>query len=264
MGSASSMPVASGSSKESADRIAVCWGEKPPANAFSGSVALLGVFIKTGKLVNGHPCYANELWPEAMLWFSPNQYWSIGTKDNLGSGTSGVHCMQPGVPLPEMITGPWHISDTHNQEWLTTDTIRITVLPPASNAPPTISSHTRPQSMTESLQQVKKVLDVRAGNARDQYEAAAEAKFKELINLAFEDYAADRIDEAELARRKKAAREEAMPAERDKLARLELASRAYEAATVEAEALEQRLADALTAADEAAFKVDEALRNLHA
>lgn len=278
---AEQQPVSSssGGPTEGAERIAISWKDHPPANAYPGSVALLGTFVKQPQLVNGHPCYANEERPSTMLWFSPNQYWSIGVQEHLGGGVSAVHSLERGLELPEAITGEWHISDIKNEGWLKTSHIKVAVQPPTSrgggDAPADSSRRSSPlpagslkerklaiDAETEAERKhAKKSLETRVTKARALCDAAADAKYRRLINLAFEEYAADEIDEKELKLRKKVAREQAT-AEVGVLSDLDTAYGAYLAATAARGAAQEALRTALQAEDLAADKVHEALASI--
>jgi len=244
------------------ERVAISWsGSGPPADAFPGSVALLGVFTKLDQMINGHPCYVNEAQPNVMLWFSPNRYWSIGTKDNLGTGISGVHSTERDCPLPERIRGPWHISDRRNQGWLNTENVQITNLSPDSSdsfgSPLPSRAATSPAAKNAPRQD----LEGRVSNARRMCEEATDARYRELMNGAFEDYTNDRINEDDLQWRKQEARHQA-EAGLEGLEILDEAYVAYAAATAARQAVEQALVEALKAEDDAADRMEEALRDI--
>ena len=89
------------------------------------------------------------------------------------------------------------------------------------------------------------------------------ARTEALIQPAVKDYVADKIDEDELKRRKKAAREQAA-AEHEALSVLDKAYGAYTAATAARVAAEKALESALEDEDEAAEKVEEAVLAIQA
>lgn len=314
-GSGMAEGAGSSSAPVGAERIAISWAEAPPADAYPGSVARLGVFIKQQQLINGKPCYANEAQPDTMLWFSPNKYWSIGLKEHLGTGISAVHSTERDLPLPDAIKGAWNIADRQEQAWISTQGIRVSPLAaptahqPAAAAPvnatplqqqaaPPIATSAAPAAATPapaaapSPQQpvpepvpappapasletppapvapaghvrelTKQEIEDRVANAKSICEAASDAKYRELINQALDDYAQDKIDETELKKRKLIAREKSS-AEQDALAGLAKTYGAFDAATSAVTAAENALTAAKKARLEAADKMDKALREI--
>eukprot|EP00900_Chrysochromulina_parva_P005561 jgi/Chrpa1/15005/Chrysochromulina_OHIO_Genome00022289-RA len=107
--------------------------------------------------------------------------------------------------------------------------------------------------------QTLKLLEARVARARAVLDAAIETRAREHAQAAIEEYFANRIDEVELKRRKEAAYEQASAEQKGALT-LETMYSTYAAAAAARVAAEQSLAMALTAEDEAAKKVDEALR----
>ena len=99
----------------------------------------------------------------------------------------------------------------------------------------------------------------RVWRARAPFGAAIETRAREHAQAAIEEYFANRIDEVELKRCKEAAYEQASAEQKGALT-LETTYSTYAAAAAARVAAEQSLAMALTAEDEAAKKVDEALR----
>ena len=99
--------------------------------------------------------------------------------------------------------------------------------------------------------QAKTALETHVAEARSTCDAAIAVRVEALIQTAFKEYAADKIDEDELKRRKKAAREQA-DAEHETLSTLDKAYGAYTAATAARVAAEK-------AEDEAADKLEEAV-----
>lgn len=107
--------------------------------------------------------------------------------------------------------------------------------------------------------QTLKLLEARVARARAVLDAAIETRAREHAQAAIEEYFANRIDEVELKRCKEAAYEQASAEQKGALT-LETMYSTYAAAAAARVAAEQSLAMALTAEDEAAKKVDEALR----
>ena len=91
-------------------------------------------------------------------------------------------------------------------------------------------------------------------------EATVDKRVRQLLQETMEEYFADRIDEEELNRRKRAAREEASMAVRDALSTLEKAYGAYAAVTEVRKDAEVVLQTAVKGEMEAAGKVDDALK----
>jgi len=106
--------------------------------------------------------------------------------------------------------------------------------------------------------QTLKLLEARVARARAVLGAAIETRAREHAQAAIEEYFANRIDEVELKRCKEAAYEQASAEQKGALT-LETTYSTYAAAAAARVAAEQSLAMALTAEDEAAKKVDEAL-----
>jgi hypothetical protein len=320
------VPIASGGYTPvvASDRLSIGWKDQPPADAYPGSVARLGVFVRLPHLINGMPCYEHEERPDTMLWFSPNKYWSIGLKQYLGTGVSSVHTTQTDIPLPDMITGTWNIANRRNDDWLTTNCIKVTALSPANAVSGAVGggeavaaaaaaavtagegegegggAATAAEGGSDSgevasllpapsddvggatgqpgesggggggggggssklaYEQTKASLEARVATARSVCESKANRRYHELIAPAFEDYALDRIDEAELKRRKTAAVEK-VSSEQYGLAVLNSADGALEAALAAVAAAEEALEAALQTADGAAEKVEAALRTI--
>ena len=275
------MANAAGSST-AAERILISWTDKAPANkAHSNAVAHLGAFTKQPQLVNGHPCYVHEGRADVMLWCDPKQYWSIGTKGDLGTFACSVYCRQTGVPLPENLTGVWAIYRRGAGGAgliFPPDAIKVTILPSASSSDTDVTitgARTREErdaagrkraidvESEQVRKQAKTALETHVAEARSTCDKAIAERAASLGHAAVLEYFADKIDEDELKRRKKAAREQAV-AEHEALSALDKAYGAYTAATaarVAAEkalvAAEKALDTALKAEDEAADKVEE-------
>ena len=261
------MANAAGSST-AAERILISWTDKAPANkAHSNAVAHLGAFTKQPQLVNGHPCYVHEGRADVMLWCDPKQYWSIGTKGDLGTFACSVYCRQTGVPLPENLTGVWAIFRLGAGLSFPPDAIKVTILPSASSSDTDVTitgARTREErdaagrkraidvESEQVRKQAKTALETHVAEARSTCDAAIAVRVEALIQTAFKEYAADKIDEDELKRRKKAAREQAV-AEDAPLTTLDKAYGVYVAATAARVAAEK-------AEDDAADKVDEAVQ----
>ena len=265
------------SSASAAERILVSWSGSPPGDAYPISVASLGSFEKQPQLVNGHPCYAHEGRDDVMLWFSPTKHWMIGPKAYPGRDSCQVFCNKKDVPLPENITGGWMIRH-RNKSWLPTDAIKVTIPPSASTSDTDVTitgARTREERDAEgrkraidveSEQERKKAktaLETRVAEARSLCDATIDKRAHVLTAPAFEDYMSDKIDEDELKRRKKAAREQAA-AEHESLSTLDKAYGAYTAATAARVAAEKALESALEDEDEAAEKVEEAVLAIQA
>ena len=217
-----------------------------------------------------------------MLWFSPNKFWSIGGRENLGTGISAVHSSERDLPLPEAIIGPWNIPDRNNENWLTTNNIKVVALPPAPPPPPEdveddVAASTKTidvnawdiqgtPSKSKAPTEAKAPLWRRVAKARALCDEASEAKYRELIKPTFDAYAADEIHEDELKRAKVVARDEATT-EVDALSALDKEYAGLTAATearVEAEKLLgaaiKAEAEASDAESKAADKVEKALK----
>ena len=257
-----------------AERISISWTDHPPENADPGPVALLGVFSKQAKEVNGYPCYIHEGRPDTMLWYSPSGYWSIGVQDYLGTSSSAVHSTEAGLPLPEQITGTWHIADRHNEKWLATAAISVqALLGLASHRPGAVQAGedgtpeeqgryvlSVPVDSEQVRKRTKQTLETRIVKARFLCDEATDAKYHELIAHVLEEYANDTIDEEGLRLRKGAARREA-ETEQEAMTTLDREYDQYVEATAIRMAAEQALVAALKAEDLCADKVDAFLRD---
>ena len=261
-----------------AERILISWAHPPPSDAHPSQVARLGSFMKQPQLVNGHPCYAHEGRDDTMLWFSPLKHWVIGYKANLGTDTCGVYCTQLDVPLPENLTGGWMILHCNKKDWLPTSAIKVTILPSASSSDADVTvtgTRTREERDTEgrkraidveSVQvrkQAKTALEARVADARSLCDDTIDKRARVLIESAVGEWMTDKIDDVELKRRKKAAREQAA-AEHEALSALDKAYGAYTAATAARLVAEKALETAFKAEDEAANKVEEAVQAIEA
>ena len=266
------------SSASAAERILVSWSGPQPADAHPSAVARLGSFMQQPQLVNGQNCYALEGRSDTMLWFSPKKHWKIGSKAYLGTDTCSVYSTQKDVPLPENITGGWIIRHRNHKGWLPTDAIKVTIPPSASASDTDVTitgARTREERDTEgrkraidveSEQERKKAktaLETRVADARSLCDVTVDIRAEVLAQAAFKEFMTDKIDSAELERRKQAAREQAV-AEHEALSVLDKAYGVYTAATVARVAArvaaEQAFETALKAEDVAASKVDEAMQ----
>ena len=104
-------------------------------------------------------------------------------------------------------------------------------------------------------------MEERVAKARSVCSAAVDKRVRELAQPAFDDYLADKIDAAELDKRKKAAREKAA-AEHKPLATLDAAFAAYTQAVAAREKAYQAYTKAEEAEDAAEAKLAVALREL--
>ena len=107
----------------------------------------------------------------------------------------------------------------------------------------------------------KLAIETRVAKARSLCDAAINTKYMQLIRPSLDEYAHDKIDEAELARRKRAAREQAA-AEHPPLASLDGVYRVYVAKAAARVAAEKALAAAEADEDEAMAAVEAALLSI--
>ena len=192
--------------------------------------------------------------------------------------TCGMYCNQKPVPLPENLTGGWMILHRNKKDWLPTSDMKITIPPSASSSDADVTvtgTRTREERDAEgrkraidveSEQERKKAktaLETRVADARSLCDVTVDIRAEVLAQAAFKEFMTDKIDSAELERRKQAAREQAV-AEHEALSVLDKAYGVYTAATVARVAArvaaEQAFETALKAEDVAASKVDEAMQ----
>ena len=272
---ASASASASTSAATTGSRILISWAGAPPADAHPSAVARLGSFTKQTQLVNGHACYAHEGRADTMLWCDPLKRWMIGLKENIGTDQCGVYCTQLDALLPEEITGGWEITNCKDTMWLPTDGIKVTMPSRAASADQVTITGTREERDTEGRKRAidvvsgqehtpaKTALETRVADARSLCDVTVDIRAEVLAQAAFKEFMTDKIDSAELERRKQAAREQAV-AEHEALSVLDKAYDVYTAATVARVAArvaaEQAFETALKAEDVAASKVDEAMQ----
>ena len=213
-----------------------------------------------------------------MLWRDPTFPWNVGRESCLGQSKCLAHSHGTDASLPENVTGDWNIAK-HCQGkfagWTSTSAVKVKVLPPATTASDAdvsiVGTRTREERDAEGRKRAidleseserkraKTALETRVAKARSLCDTTIDERAGDLAHSAFKEYMANKIDEAELKRRKQAAREQASK-EHEALAQLDKAFGAYTAATAARVAAEQALASAIKAEDDAADKVDEALR----
>ena len=199
------------SSAEAAERVSFWINGKPPKDANTNAVTRFGTFTKQPDLVNGRPCYAHELRGDTMMWCSPNQRWSIGSKDHLGSDVSFAYAVDDGALLPEHIKGRWRIEDRHSKEWLETNAIKVSILQRAlAPVPAAAATDVERQGADEVAAAMAKVAAAEARAA--EVEEAAAAKVAAAVAKA-EAAAAIKVAEAEARAAEKAAAAEAQAAD---------------------------------------------------
>ncbi len=313
------------------DAVLIELAQRPPANAHPGAAAALGLFSRTGQIINGKPAYVHTTQPNMMLWWMPNGDWCIGLKSELGLSRCFAYCSKNrGTMLPYDIKGKWKFLD-NGAGFVENVDVRVSRQPqpasqvggavvatgqgigdalttglaaaadpqspevqaqeapselaqqPPMQAPPAAAAERRidpargvdgnrrqpqvPPQQTPPQQQAS-AMEARMAHARAACSAAAEAKYRTLMQPVLEAYSADQIDEDELNRRKHAVREQLQAECWSGLEMaIEVAAGDYEAAmaaraaaqAAEAEAAAARAA-AQAAEAEAEARLDAALR----
>ena len=259
----------------------------------------MGLYKKRAELVNGWPSYEAAFDSNVAMWHG-GLSWFVGPKDSLGT-TKGFLSALDGALRPEAISATWKVADgtgawpdapdvhifTRSSPTATASTSAAATAASSSGTTTTdddgvevtgertreqrdaegrkraidlnlLDANKRPRTASTELQtQVAKARSVCTGEVQKRVE--------ELIRPAVADYVVDKIDDAELDRRKAAARAQA-ESEHAPLSKLDAAFSAYTAAVAARVAAEDEAEKAIAAAtaaeDAAAAALQAAVKTL--
>ena len=242
------------------------------------------VFTRREESINDRPSYiqVNKAGhaEQLMMWSNKRSadvvpMWFIGRTARYGTN-SGWFCVRDEATEPSLITGMWEVSN-NGEEWSLAPNIKLLhasvkhdgddgddVAVIGSRTPEERNAEGRKHAIDlDDDERPRKraalaAMGSRVATARSLCSSAVDARYRELFQPAFEEYSDDMIDEAELGRRKVAARAKAM-GEHGPLAELDEAYAAFtaacsklEAAAAHADAAEAQLEAALDAVQPAA------------
>ena len=231
-----------------------------PANAHFDSYRRLGAYRMSGKQYNGRPCYCKIGEPDQMIWSCKTRQgtpaWVLGSSAQVGNPRGHLSLLS-GEPL-EQASGTWKAL-----------TIDNTIVPAPNvrvlcDAAPNDVQETGQRTREEKDAQLRKravdleydtprkrsrtqsaQLEERVAKARSSTNVAIKRRMKELAATATDEYLEDRIDEAELKRRKEAARAQATADHQQRTA----LDQAYDEYTAAGEAREAACRAQATATD---------------
>ena len=193
----------------------------------------LGVFTKRSEQLNGAPSYVKADNECVMLWWTnqgeggfmanPNPKWIIGEAGDRGS-TSGWTALPSNSKRIEDAKGTWQSSEGRGMGWENAPDVQLMCVVPPSSADEEVAvvgELTREQRDAEGRKRAidldaesprkrsKVELETRVAKARSLCQDAVDARVQEVLKPAFEEYAKDKLDGAELDKRKAAARQQA-------------------------------------------------------
>ena len=218
-----------------------------------------GMFSKGEHLlVNGTCSYVKVGDESIKMWFLSGN-WLIGPGQDLGSAKCLMYlkATRNGPANIEDAKGMWQAGD--GTGWVDVPDVRVIRVQELPDEPEVavVGERTREQRDAEGRKgaidldgetpprkRSKAGLETRVVKARSLCQAAVDARVQELLKPVFEEYTKDKIDEAELKRRKAAAREEAA-AGHAPLTKLDQAFADYDAAMKAGDAAEAKLEAAL-------------------
>jgi hypothetical protein len=232
----------------------------------------LGVYKSRTEMVNNKPSYVKTDDKNMCMWMSAHGRWVIGPKRNLGD----TNCFVTSGHLAA--SGPEHVKEWRAFKgkppapWISVPYIFCEPTAVASDDDVAITgvrtreerdADGRKHAFDLNLFEVKRprtassALTSRVADARGACKDAVDAKVRALMQAAYDDYIVDKIDAAELERRKTAARAQATTAH-PPLATLENAYTTYTAAVVARVKAEDDVTTALAAEDAAEAAVVKA------
>ena len=275
----------------------IALGGSLPANCHSDISEDLGVYKKQSEYVNGRPTYVKVDDDKAAIWYDDGmEKWRVGSTLTLKAGRYHRCCLyvKDAAMTPEAATGKWKACRITGKGWIDAQNVRAVALnldpakwkaigtaaAAAASAEEEVSivSESTPQqrnaegrkraidlNLLDSLSKRPKTasaeLQTRVATARSVCSAAVDQRVETLIQPAFKDYVAGKIDAATLDRRKDAARKTA-EAEHAPLSALDAAFGKYTAAVAARVAAEEGVDRAVAAEDAAEAAVQEAVRAL--
>ena len=281
---------------EMADADLIAVGGGLPTNAHQDMPTFLGVYKKQSERVNGRHTYVKVDDDKRAIWYSDNvpKGWRAGWTSDLKAGNYDI-CglyVKDAEMTPEAATGKWHAFTGNGLS--AAPNVRVVALnldpakwkaigtaaAAAASAEEEVSvvSESTPQqrnaegrkraidlNLLDSLSKRPKTasaeLQTRVATARSVCSAAVDQRVESLIQPAFKDYVAGKIDAATLDQRKAAARKTA-EAEHAPLSALDAAFGKYTAAVAARVAAEEGVDKAMAAEDAAEAEVQAAVRAL--
>eukprot|EP00964_Phaeocystis_antarctica_P093377 scaffold60228_cov69-Phaeocystis_antarctica.AAC.2 len=198
-----------------------------PTGAHLETHRRLGAYEElSGKQCNGRPCYRKIGEPDHMIWSykrpEGTSVWIIGSSANVGK-PQGYYRMGLASNEPlEQASGTWQTAKA-NGTWAPAPNVRV-----LCDAAPNDVQETGQRTREEKDAQLRKravdleydtprkrsrtqsaQLEERVAKARSSTNGAIKRRMKELAAADYDEFMEDKIDEAELKRRKEAARAQA-------------------------------------------------------
>ena len=237
----------------------------------------LGVFTKRSELVNGAPTYVKDENQDQALWWLAPDYWIIGDVGHSGSGRGRVY-LRSSTKRIEDAKGMWWATTGPANGWVQAPDLRVLRHAPPPDEPEVavVGERTREQRDAEGRKRAIDLnlldankrprtasteLQTRVATARSVCTAAVHKRVEELIRPAVADFVVDKIDEAELGRRKAAARAKA-ESEHAPLSTLDAAYSKYTAAVAARVAAKDEAEKAMAAEDAAEAELQAAVKSL--
>ena len=231
-----------------------------PTDAHFESYRRLGAYRMSGKQYNGRPCYCKIGEPDHMIWWYKRQdgtsLWIAGTSTHVGK-SQGRMGLTSNEPL-EQASGTW-LTAKANGSWGHAPNVRV-----MCDAAPNDVQETGERTREEKDAQLRKravdleydtprkrsrtqsaLLEERVAKARSSTNGAIKRRMKELAAADYDEFMEDKIDEAELKKRKEAARAQATADHQQRTA----LDKAYDEYTAAGEAREAACKAQATAAD---------------
>ena len=233
-----------------------------PSDANPQTHRRLGAYEElSGKQYNGRPCYRKIGEPDNMIWLCKRHdgtpAWMVGISYYVGT-PQGYMCLLSGEPL-EQASGTWKVL-TVSRSNVPAPNVRV-LCDAAPNDVQETGERTREEkdaelrkravdleydtprkrSRTQSAQ-----LEERVAKARSSTNGAIKRRMKELAAADYDEFMEDKIDEAELKKRKEAARAQATADHQQRTA----LDKAYDEYTAAGEAREAACKAQAAAADE--------------
>ena len=221
---------------------------------------------QSGTQYNGRPCYrqvGDDAGPGRMIWSckigtgGPHA-WMAGNSANVGTLQGGLHLANMSNEPLEQASGTWQMA-LADGTWAPAPDIRV-----LGDAAPNEVQETGERSRAEKDAELRKravdleydtprkrsrtqasQLEERVAKARSSTNSAIKRRMKELAAADYDEFMEDKIDEAELKRRKEAARVQATADHQQRTA----LDKAYDEYTAAGEAREAACKAQATAAD---------------
>ena len=244
-------------------------GELPStANQEAYERLILGVYNRRSELVNGAPSYVKASGERYMLWHVSEWGWCVSFASNKGKPLGFIRLSSDKKRLEDAI-GTWQV--VNEKSWLDAPGLRLLRHVPPADEVSVVGERTRDQKdaegrkraidLTEGTMETPRKrsraddVETRVAKARSLCASEVAARARTLMQAHYQEFCDEKIDGAELERRRAAAREQAEK-EHPPLSALDKAFAVYTAAAAAEQAAEAKR-EAAEATLEAALRALE-------